>query len=128
MANLNGYCIFYCAIFVYVWLLFSYFYTPTFIIVNCLFLVPQIIHNIRMGNKLGPEYEYLAILASPQVYFIYLKGYPDNLLRYHPQPLVCIAIIFLVALQLWIVHNQNTKGPFFFIKKSWLPNYYNYYH
>lgn len=76
VANLNGYCIFYCAIFVYVWLLFSYFYTPAFILLNSLFLVPQIVHNVRMGNKLGPEHEYLAILASPQAYFLYLKGYP----------------------------------------------------
>ncbi len=54
VANLKGYCVFYCAIFVYVWLLFSYFYTPVFVILNSLFLVPQIVHNVRMGNKLGP--------------------------------------------------------------------------
>ncbi len=41
---------------------------------------------------------------------------------------MCIGVIVLISLQLWIVHNQNIKGPFFFIHKSWLPNYYNYYH
>lgn len=84
-------------------------------------------HNVRCGNRLGQEYEYLAILVSPQLYFLYLKGYPDNVMHYHPQPFVCLGIVVSVCLQLWIVHNQNLKGPFFFIRKSWLPNYFDFY-
>lgn len=127
ISNINGYCIFYCGIFIYVWFIFNYFYTPAFILINSLFLLPQIIHNVRFGNKLGKEYEYLIILVSPQLYFIYLKGYSDNLLRYHPQPYVCAGVIVLIALQVWVVLSQNRKGPYYFINKRWLPNYFDYY-
>lgn len=117
VSNIDGYCFFYCGIFLYVWCLFNYYYTPVFIILNSLFLLPQIIHNLRCCNRLGNEYEYLAILASPQIYFLYLKGYPDNVLRYHPQPWVCAIIILSIIIQLTIVHYQNVKGPYFFIRK-----------
>jgi hypothetical protein len=118
---------FYCGIFIYVWCLFNYFYSAIFILINSLFLVPQIIHSIRVGSKLGKEYEYLAILASPQLYFLYLKGYPDNIFRYHPQPLVCVAIVLTVSLQIWIIYKQSTLGPYFMIPHFLLPDYYEYY-
>ena len=127
ISNIHGYCVFYCGIFLYVCCLFNYYYSPVFILINSLFLVPQIVHNVRFGNKLGGQFEYLTILASTQLYFIYLKGYSDNVLRYHPQPFVCVAIVLLVALQVYVVTQQNKRGPYFFIRKDWLPNYFNYY-
>lgn len=126
--SVKGYCIFYCGIFIYVWFLFNYFSSPFFIIINSLFLVPQIVHNLRFGNKLGNQYEYLILLCSSQIFFIYLKGYPDNFFLYHPQFLVCVAIVLLTSLQIWIIITQNVKGTYFFIKRSWLPNYYEYYY
>lgn len=127
ITNIFSLCLLFSSIFFSFVFLYKYFNSPVFIIINSLFLLPQIIRSLRFGYKLGNEYEYLIILASPQFYFLYFKGYSDNLLRYHPQPYVCLGVIVLAALQVWVVLSQNRKGPYFFINKRWLPNYFDYY-
>jgi hypothetical protein len=49
-------------------------------------------------------------------------------MKYHPQYWVCFVVIGLIIFQICIIYLQNKKGPHFFIKKNWLPNYYEYYH
>jgi hypothetical protein len=84
MIGVRGYLMFYISLFSYLWLLLNYGNRNWLLILNSLGLIPQIVHNIRFGNRLGLNYSYLMILVSNQAYVLYVKGCPWNILRYHP--------------------------------------------
>jgi hypothetical protein len=72
---------FYCLSLIYFIGLFNYYYSKLFIVLQGLWLVPQIIHNIVIGLKPGFYPSYLAMILVNQLYIIYYKGYSDNVFR-----------------------------------------------
>ena len=75
MIGIKGYLIFYISLFSYLWLILKFGNRNWLLIFNSLGLIPQIVHNIRYGNKLGLHFAYITILISNQAYVLYVKGY-----------------------------------------------------
>lgn len=121
------YILCYWGIFTYFYCFVNYGFTNWFICINSLTLMPQIIHNVITCNKIGPQWSFLAVICSNQMYFIYVRGCPDNKLAYAPKPLLCYFVIIMLCLQLIIILMQNVYGPVFICKKYLLPEYHNYY-
>jgi hypothetical protein len=74
--GIKGYLQFYFFTFIYLWCLFSYAMTSWFTIVNSLFLVPQIIHNVYEGINPKFYFSYITTIISSQFYMLYIKGCP----------------------------------------------------
>lgn len=76
----RGYCQFYAVSFLYLWMFEQYCYEGWFQILNSLIMLPQILHNFYHGfrPKLNPP--YYIIIMSNQLYMLYYRGVPHNLL------------------------------------------------
>lgn len=127
MIGIRGYLIFYISLFSYLWLLLNYGNRNWLLILNSLSLVPQIVHNIRFGNRLGLQFSYITIIMSNQLYVLYIKSCSDNILRYHPDYDFCKLILLLAIAQVVFITLQNIFGPLFFVPKLFIPGYHNYF-
>ena len=117
---------FYCLSLVYFIGLFNYYHSRLFILLQGLWLIPQIIHNAALGLRPGFYPSYLAMILINQFYIIYFKGYHDNVLRESPEPLLCFIIVILDIIQVAILYGQHKYGVRFFIPKRLRTNYFNY--
>lgn len=117
---------FYCLSLIYFIGLFNYYHSRLFIILQGLWLIPQIVHNVVIGLKPGFYPSYLAMILVNQLYVIYFKGYSDNIFRESPEPLLCVVIVVLDIIQIFILYCQHTLGVRFFIPKRFRKNYHNY--
>lgn len=72
---------FYCLSLIYFIGLFNYYHSRLFILLQGLWLVPQIIHNLVLGFRPGFHPSFLAMILINQFYILYFKGYHDNVLR-----------------------------------------------
>lgn len=116
------YCQFYLLTFGYIWCVFRFGTEWVFLLANSLVLLPQILHNefAVMGVVFNPY--ILLSMVLPQIYPLYLKGYPRNIMRWQPEPWLCFSIILLLALQILLIFCQSRKIriliPRFFIPKN----------
>jgi hypothetical protein len=90
-------------------------------------LLPQIIHNAYQGVKPTTNLSYFTVLMANQIYILYYRGIPHNVMRKSPNYMVCAGVCWSLALQLLIVSLQNKCGSRFFVPRRCIPNYYNYY-
>lgn len=127
MVSVKGYIWFYSLSFLYLWLLFNFCYESWFQIINAFILVPQIIHNTYYGLKPITGAAYYVVVLSSQLYILYLRGIPHNILRISPSPAVIIGVSLTLLAQVGFLFCQERFGPRFFIPKRCIPNYYNYY-
>ena len=100
--------------------------TGWFVVVNSLFLLPQIIHNAYEGIKPGFYFSYIATIITSQFYMIYYKGCPENILSVSPNYYACLGIVISLGAQIAILYLQHRLGARFFIPKKCIPGYYNY--
>lgn len=124
--GIRGYLQFYILTFVYLWCLFNYGTTTWFVIVNSLFLLPQIVHNAYEGIRPGFYFSYISTITLSQYYMIYYKGCPENIMYISPDYPACIGIVVSVLLQIMLLYLQHRIGSRFFIPKKCIPGYYNY--
>jgi hypothetical protein len=97
------------------------------IILQNLILLPQIIHNARVGNN--PGFEPLYVFGYVGFRFLvplYERGCPYNHFMLTPMIELVIIIFILYIIQSLILYLQNKCGPRFFIPKIMQPDYYNY--
>ena len=118
----------------YLLLSLSFGYEEWLILLMNLFIIPQIIHNARVGNNPGFSalyaFGYLGLrLCLP----LYERSCPQNHFRLAPEAWLAIVLCLLYALQVSIaivqilfLILQNRIGPRFFIPPSLRHNYYNY--
>ena len=90
-------------------------------------LVPQIIHNVRLGQKPTFNLFYLVgYIGSRLLIPAYQRLCPDN--RFHLTPNVALVIVLAstYVLEMVLLALQHKLGSRFFVPKRFLPNYYNY--
>jgi hypothetical protein len=82
----------------FIYLVLQYFFSNDewFIILSYLLLVPQIIHNVRLGMRPSFELYYIfGYVASRILLPIYERGCPENLFR--KRQLFFSVVVFLVG-------------------------------
>ena len=124
--TLRGYMSFYCLSLVYFIGLFSYYHSRLFIVLQGLWLVPQIIHNMIMGLRAGFYPSYLGMVLVNQLYIFYIKGYSGNIFRESPEPWLCLIIVLLDVVQVLILYGQHRFGVKFFVPKRLRKNQHSY--
>ncbi|CAD8139736.1 unnamed protein product [Paramecium octaurelia] len=119
---------FYFSLILYFLLMYFFFTYNWFICLTGLCLLPQIIHNIRLGNN--PRfisYFVFGILVPSMLYQLYNRGCPSNLRGLEPSLAFCMIYLSEYLLQIIILYIQYKLGPRSFIPKCFLPKQYNYY-
>ncbi|CAD8134818.1 unnamed protein product [Paramecium octaurelia] len=119
---------FYFSLIIYFVLMYFLSNYNWFICLTGLILLPQIIHNIRLGNN--PKfisYFVFGILVPSMFYQIYNRGCPSNLYGLEPSLAFCMIYLSEYLLQIIVLYIQFKLGPRSFIPKCFLPKQYNYY-
>ncbi|CAD8045581.1 unnamed protein product [Paramecium sonneborni] len=113
---------------IFYFILMYYFNTYNwFICLTGLNLLPQIIHNIRLGNN--PKfisYFIFGILFPSMIYQIYYRACPSNIVGFEPSLAFCMIFLSEYLLQIIILYIQFKLGPRSFIPKCFLPKQYKY--
>lgn len=94
-----------------------------------LFFVPQIVMNVyeNYRHSLQPAV-YVLMAASRFGVVLYYFGYDGNFLVWQPHYEYCWLVGTLLGLQVALLHLQTTRGPRFFLPKSWFSqNFFSYY-
>jgi hypothetical protein len=117
------------AFFIYLALTFFFSYDVWMIILQNLIMLPQIIHNTRIGNRTGFEPLYVfGYIGFRFLIPLYERGCPKNHFMLTPMPELVIILFFLYIIQAFLLFLQSVCGPRFFIPKIMQPDYYNYNH
>ena len=88
----------------------------------------QIIYSAKKGTK--PPMSYLLILSSSFskiTICIYLKAYKNNIFGYRPNYLKTTIIVFIIAVEAFILIIQKFFGAKYIIPKKFRKQGYNYY-
>lgn len=112
----------------FVGLMYYFLYYNWFFVWLIFYIAPQIVHNAMRGGR--PQFygHYLfGILTPPFIIPLYFRGCPENILSMAPNLNFCISWVLLFMVQMIIILIQSLKGSRFFIPKSCIPGYYNYY-
>ena len=65
-------------------------------------------------------------MVTSQVYILYYKGCPANIMSISPSLGLCIALVLLLAAQIVILYAQYKLGSRFFVPRRFIPGYYKY--
>ena len=97
------------------------------IILRNLLLLPQIVHNVRLGQKpnFNPFYLF-GYIGSRLLVPLYERACPENRFRLAPNPTLFLILASIFLLEVILIGLQNRLGSRFFVPKRFLPNYYNY--
>lgn len=95
-----------------------------FLLINSLWLLPQICKNIWMGNKSKFHPRLYTVFLFNQIYSLYILGCPSNLFQLTPKYWSFLLLLFLLCLQLLILYFQSLHGGRFLLPKSLIPNYH----
>lgn len=91
------------------------------------FWVPQIIHNIKTGDKLAIQNWFLFGVTSIRLFYpLYVYGCPHNFLEIPTDTKVVFGLLALAGTQMFVLKAQDRWGSRFFIPKRLQPDYYNY--
>jgi len=91
------------------------------------FWVPQIVHNIKTGDKFAVQGWFLFGVTSIRLFFpLYAYGCPNNFLEIPTDPKVVVGLLVLAGMQMLVLKAQDRLGSRFFIPKRLQPNYYDY--
>lgn len=111
---------FYLLTFGYIWLVFNHGTDWKFILANSLTMLPQIVFNELSVMKAVFDPWIILSVFLPQIYVLYLKGVPRNLLSWQPQIWLCVGIICLIALQVAILYCQYKYTKRFLIHRFFM--------
>lgn len=118
---------FYIGLFLYLTLTYFFSFDIWMIIAQNLIIIPQIIHNARVGINPGFEPLYVfGYLAARFLIPLYERACPSNHFLLTPIIGLVIALFLLYVIQITILFLQHKLGPRFFVPRIFLPNYYNY--
>ena len=113
----------------FLYLTLTYFFTfdVWMIILQNLFMIPQIVYSARMGNNPGFEPLYVfGYLGARFLIPFYERSCPENHFMLTPMVGVVIALAILYAVQMSFLLLQFKCGPRFFIPRIFQPDYYDY--
>jgi hypothetical protein len=97
------------------------------IILRNLLLLPQVVHNIRLGNNPGFNHHYVfGYIGTRLLLPLYERLCPENRFALTPNLSLSIILIILFALQAILLLLQNYLGSRFFVPKRFQPNYFKY--
>jgi len=114
-------------LFLYLTLVYFFSNDEWMIILSNLILVPQIIHNIRMGNNPGFNVFYIfGFIGTRLLIPIYERSCPDNRFSLTPNLALVVVLVSLYALEVVLLYLQYRLGSRFFVPKRFQPNYFNY--
>ena len=97
------------------------------IVLRNLILVPQIIHNVRLGSNPGFNVFYIfGFIGARLLIPIYERLCPDN--RFHLSPNITLVVILLsiYLFEVVLLYLQSRLGSRFFVPKRFQPNYFEY--
>ncbi|CAD8047632.1 unnamed protein product [Paramecium sonneborni] len=118
---------FYFSLIIYFILMYFFYPYNWFIYITGMCLLPQIIHNVRIGNN--PKfisYYIFGILIPSMIYQIYNRACPTNLHGFEPSVAFCMIFLSEYLLQIIVLYIQFKLGPRSFIPKCFLPKQYKY--
>ena len=128
---------FHAMVFMSIMLLIIYFdQIKIWTVVYQLYWTPQIIHDIRRGQKTSLTVSYILANCVARLWFpVYIFGFSDTFfdgklyisIPGSPDRWFAFGLIILQALQVGIMMSQKLKGPRWFVPWALLPNVYNYY-
>jgi len=91
------------------------------------FWVPQIIHNIRTGDKFAIQNWFLFGVTSIRMFYpLYAYGCPHNFLEIPTDNKVVFGLLVFAGMQMLVLKAQDRWGSRFFIPKRLQPDYYDY--
>jgi hypothetical protein len=100
---------------------------PLFLLLQGLFLLPQVAKNCYRGSGAGfYPYFYYGMLGPNMCVSIYLRSCPENVERMQPVSWFMLALVGLHALACTLLYLQHQHGPRFFVPRCLIPNYYEY--
>jgi hypothetical protein len=94
------------------------------LIINALWLLPQIVLNAHIGGRPKFYSWFYSIICFNQIYSLYLLGYPENIYQTQPRYTAFMSICLIIIFQWLILYIQSTHGGRFFIPKQFIPGYY----
>jgi transmembrane E3 ubiquitin-protein ligase len=118
---------FYLGLFLYLTLTYFFAYDPWMILLRNLLLLPQIVHNVRLGQKpnFNPYYIF-GFIGSRLLVPLYERACPENRFKLAPNPTLFLILLSIFVLEVILIALQNRLGSRFFVPKRFLPNYYDY--
>jgi len=91
------------------------------------FWVPQIIHNIKTGDKFAIQNWFLFGVTCIRLFYpLYAYGCPHNFLEIPTDNKVVFGLLVFAGLQMLVLKAQDRWGSRFFIPKRLQPDYYDY--
>ncbi len=118
---------FYLGLFLFLTLNFFFADEELMIIASHFFLLPQIAHNIRLGQKPNFSFYYLfGYIGSRYMFLIYERGCPENRFKLSPHPTLLVLVLFAYLVQVALIALQYRLGSRFFLPKRFLPQQYEY--
>jgi len=91
------------------------------------FWVPQIIRNVKTGEKFALQERFLYGVTAIRLFFpLYAFGCPRNFFEFPTNFLVVFGLVVFSGLQVFILRGQSKWGSRFFIPKRLQPDYYEY--
>lgn len=97
-------------------------------LIQALYFLPQIIHNIRRGISTGFAPAYVFGFLTLRRFFVplYERGCPENLFRIHPDFFFIMGWFVLYGLQILVLYGQHRKGPRFMIPRVCISGSFDY--
>lgn len=110
---------------------FTYFLINKIAITICLvFLwVPQIIHNIKINNRVSFPLRYILTNSTVRLFFVfYIRGFSNNIFYFSTDKWILLYCNTAVLLQIMIVYSQSIISTTWFIPfySSYKPLYYSF--
>jgi len=91
------------------------------------FWLPQIIRNVRTGEKFALQERFLIGVSAIRLFFpLYAFGCPRNFFEFPTNYVVAMGLLIFTGLQVFILRGQDRWGSRFFIPKRIQPDYYEY--
>lgn len=118
---------FYLGLFIYLTLTYFFADDEWMILLRNLILLPQIIHNVRLGHKPNFNFYYIfGYIGSRLLIPIYERSCPENRFKLTPDPSLVFIILSIYFLEIVLLALQYKLGSRFFVPKRFLPNFYEY--
>jgi transmembrane E3 ubiquitin-protein ligase len=116
---------FYLGLFAFLSLNYFFGFEAWMILLRNLILIPQIIHNVRLGHKplFNPFYVF-GFIGSRLLIPIYERTCPENRFKLAPNSTLVFVLVTVFVCEVILLVLQNRLGSRFFVPKRFLPNYY----
>lgn len=104
--------LFYGAIIIMVLIIRSFVLQSWFLALNCLYFVPQIVRQARLGQPTIYNTNFIHYMGLPRfLIMVYFKGCPFNILNLRGDPETPALITILVAIQMVVLALQSHYDP-----------------